>query len=698
MTSSAIPLAGLLLCALCARAAIEGEVQTADGWPVADARITLPDGRHCLTGSDGRFAFQEGQGPLPVRVEHPWFRPLTTTCCTEAPLVLQPWAAELPEALVLAERNGGGSLHPVAATVTRIEPGAAPAPSSVADLLADATGVAHTGQGGLFQAYAIRGMGGQRVLSLVGGIPLVAERRAGATASFIDPSLLEAVGVVRGPYSSQYGSGALGGVVDLQPRVLDGPVMETGWHSEGNQRHLMAGTALGGSTLAVAHRRAGNSKTPDGLALPGHFEQWSAIAQGGSRGETGLRGHWLLAPALGREIGKPNTRYPGRVTRYPREGHLLARLGLERPGRWSIDLTAHPNSLETENRDGSRKSTVENRAVDTGLDLQREWALPAGSRLRTGLEWQGRRGVTARESASDSGDGSLLRATTLDGRQDELSLRASLHHTIRTVLPVGSTISTGGRLAHITQDNRGSDSVTDQAGSAFLGLTVPLAGGLELAFSAGSGYRFPGLAERWFSGSTARGTVVANAGLGAEHSRSAELGLRRHGRPFSGSVAVFTTAIDDYIERVDLADGARSYRNLTRGTLRGLELEGRWQPESPLTIHGSVHVVRGHTEGGSPLAEIPADRVGLGLSWQQGRWSAKVDWQHRFAKDDPGPGEVETGSSEKLAAGIQVRLHRRLTLELSGTNLLDRTWLPTADELAVPVPRRSLGLGLRWQG
>jgi len=43
---------------------------------------------------------------------------------------------------------------------------------------------------------------------------IVAERRAGATASFIDPLLLGVVNVVRGPYSSYYGSGALGGVRD----------------------------------------------------------------------------------------------------------------------------------------------------------------------------------------------------------------------------------------------------------------------------------------------------------------------------------------------------------------------------------------------------------------------------------------------------------------------------------------------------
>jgi len=692
-------LATLLMLALAARAEITGRVQTIGGWPVADARITLPDGNQCRTEPDGHFRLPDVQGPVLVRVDHPWYRPLTTTCCTDQPLVLEPWTPYLPEALVLAERNHSRELHPVAATVGRVDPGdAASAASTVADLLAGAVGVSQAGQGGLFQAWAIRGTGGQRVLTQVAGIPMVTERRAGATASFIDPSLLEAVGVLRGPCSSYYGSGALGGVVDLLPREVTGPVLETGWQAEGNQQHAMAGLNLGGTSITVAHRRAGNSRTPDDLELPSHFEQWSAILQGGMQVSHDVRGEWLLAPAIGRGIGKPNTRYPDRVTTYPGENHLLARFGLVRQGHWSVDLTAHPNMLETENRNGTERSTVENRAFDVGLDARREWTLPTGTTLQTGLEWQGRRGVTAMETLTDSGEGTRIDAITLDGRQDELSLRGSLHHTIRSILPEGSTVSGGGRLATITQGNAGSTSVEDQAASAFLGLTMPVAEGLELATTVGSGYRFPGLAERWFSGSTGRGTVVANAGLGAEHSRSAELGLRGYGRPFVGSVGVYTTAIGDYIERVEPADGVRSYRNMTRGTLRGLELEGHWQPGAPLSVHGNLQLVRGHTDSGSLLAEIPADRMGLGVRWERGRWLTKLDWQHRFAKKEPGPGEVGTGSAEILAAGVQLRVRKGLWLDVSGTNLLDRTWLPTADELAVPAARRSLGIGVRWQG
>ncbi len=88
-------------------------------------------------------------------------------------------------------------------------------PSSIGDVLQGVPGV--TVDGGprrSGQVPAIRGFTDEDVLLLVDGV-----RQSFVSGHdgrlFVDPSLLKQVDVVRGPVSSLYGSGALGGVIAL---------------------------------------------------------------------------------------------------------------------------------------------------------------------------------------------------------------------------------------------------------------------------------------------------------------------------------------------------------------------------------------------------------------------------------------------------------------------------------------------------
>ena len=74
------------------------------------------------------------------------------------------------------------------------------------------------GPGGL-QQLSIRGASPQQVLILIDGIPLNATAQFGVNLSTIALADVERVEILRGPYSAIYGSGALGGVVNVVMRV-----------------------------------------------------------------------------------------------------------------------------------------------------------------------------------------------------------------------------------------------------------------------------------------------------------------------------------------------------------------------------------------------------------------------------------------------------------------------------------------------
>ena len=283
--------------------------------------------------------------------------------------------------------------------------------------------------------------------------------------------------------------------------------------------------------------------------------------------------------------------------------------------------------------------------------------------------------------------------TTLDGRQDEGAAYGSLRRSFGAL-----AAEVGARLTWIEQANVGAETVDDTAVTGFLGLSLPVGGGVELVANAGTGFRFPGLSERYFSGSTGRGEVIANENLDPERSLTTDIGARFFGSRVFAAVYLYRTAIDDYIERIDIEPGVRTFVNLTSGTITGLELESFYQATDELQLQLTGQITDGEADDGSPLAESPADRFTLGGTYARGAFSGSLHWQHRFAKDDPGPGEVATESAEIVSASLQYIMSDGLALILFADNLLDETYLPTADDLAVPAAGRSVGVGIRWGG
>ena len=60
-------------------------------------------------------------------------------------------------------------------------------PSSLTDLINTSPSVSQNGQGGHFQNFSIRGVSRQRVRTLINDMRIVSDRRAGVSASFIEP-------------------------------------------------------------------------------------------------------------------------------------------------------------------------------------------------------------------------------------------------------------------------------------------------------------------------------------------------------------------------------------------------------------------------------------------------------------------------------------------------------------------------------
>ncbi len=190
--------------AVAACASVEGRVVSGRGMAVEHARVKPAGGAAVFSGPGGGFHFPAAEPPVELVVSHPRFATRTVTVEDPGPFeIVLTVKQEYFEEIAVSANRGEENFSPVSisADVLRPEEAAAP-PGRLTELVAELPGVAENGQGGIFQTYSIRGVARQRVLTLISGMRVVGERRAGVSASFLDPGLIGKVDVLRGPSST----------------------------------------------------------------------------------------------------------------------------------------------------------------------------------------------------------------------------------------------------------------------------------------------------------------------------------------------------------------------------------------------------------------------------------------------------------------------------------------------------------------
>ncbi len=142
------------------------------------------------------------------------------------------------------------------------------------------------------QTFNLRGYDKSGVLVMVDGV----RQDSGmdkSSATFLEPALIKKAEVVRGPMSSLYGSGGLGGVISYQT-VSAADLLENGRHagwrifSSGatGDRSLGGGISAFGRTdnfdglLSVIKRQRGNIRQSDGGTAPDDEKPGALLAKG----------------------------------------------------------------------------------------------------------------------------------------------------------------------------------------------------------------------------------------------------------------------------------------------------------------------------------------------------------------------------------------------------------------------------------
>lgn len=561
------------------------------------------------------------------------------------------------------------------------------APSDFQDLITRVPGVGATGQNGIFETFSIRGSGANNILILVGGMPITAQRRAGVPVAFVEPALLGDINVTRGPAVVHFGAGALGGAISIEPRWFESPFVQAGYATSGNEATLTAGMGSESFSVAASRHQAGDSVAPNGTPLNTSFERESASLQYRTKlGDFDF--DMLLLPSRTVNIGKSNSRYPTRDTTYPEDSHTLGRARLRHANGFEATLHAHDQYLGTYNqKPGSPDTFAAISSTDVGGTAQQTFQ-SGNFTSNLGLEYLGRRNVNGYDAR-----GSVLnRVYSLrDGQEDSWSLFGVTDW--RATQQLGFEF--GARTTSIKQKQAGASSSNND--QAFTGGAIWTPNDWSRwTLNLASGYRFPTLEERFYTGVTAQGEIVGNPTLGSEHSNGVDLGYALNAGNWGGEVHVWRTDVKDLIQLVALSPNINGYTNVGKARLHGAEAALGWSPTSAFSLHSSVTVVRGSNNTGSNLYGIPPVTADLEARYRSTKMDLGARFSRRWKVDHPGFEELERSAVNVVDADARYHFTPAINMQLYVRNLLDKQYYATSDELSTFAPERSVGVHLNW--
>ncbi len=501
----------------------------------------------------------------------------------------------------------------------------------------------------------------KRTLVLVDGRRVADLYQGGVDYFGLAPMGLERIEVLRGPASYAFGSGAMGGVVNLVGRTAQdapAPFLET----------RVAG---------------GSDRTWQGRAVAGAREgAWDALGAVTYYRTDG----YLRRAADGRRRDGSWWGGEGNLGWSPGEqDHLRLHLGVSgaegRDESADRESTRNHQNLSWEHRwDGAVLRDAQVRLIRQADRLEYDWVYPGVGRydldlysldVRQTLAWEDRVraavGVDTRREAVDVRDVevSVDRAEATFGAFSEGDLRL----TERTVLNAGVRW----------------DKVEGFEGewSPRLGLTVQPVREIELYGSAGRAFRGPSVSDRYARNSFMGMLFVGNPELTPERLRAYELGARvRAGSVARFEATAFHNDLQDGFEFVLDEDGVFRNQNVSSLRNHGVELSAEIELGHGFALAGhhtwtdgqyGRHPVNPDIEGKRP-AFLARHKSGGGLRWREGRNEHGVSVRYvgeRF-------GDARNTDAQRIGSHLTVGWRSRVPLgkgtlaTLDVENLLDR--------------------------
>ncbi|MCP5164873.1 MAG: TonB-dependent receptor [Pseudomonadales bacterium] len=586
--------------------------------------------------------------------------------------------------------------------------------NSIGETLARTPGMANASFGENVGRPVIRGLQGQRVGLLNNSLAVSdASSVSQDHAVSVEPFLTDQIEVLRGPSTLLYGSGAIGGVVNMVSPSIPQDIPEEGYSgratAQGNtaaDEEFVAGRLdLGASSFALHldgfHRRTDDYDIPGNAELypddehddeedheedtehdDGTLENSFLKNEGGTIGLAWVGDQWRMGGAYSEyksDYGIPGAAHvhvhdeedhedeDHEEEEHDEEAPVTIRLRSERteaelvgrdplPGFEMLKVQFVDTRYKHTEFEGSEVGTVfKSDSDNTRLEMtHNEWG-----------PWQGVFGLQYTDlDFSAVGDEAFVPESHtktsavfwvehvhLEQWQFDLGMR---YEDVDIKVP-STLVEHGGEA--------GPPAHKDfQPFSASTGAIWNLSDSIDLTASVSYAERAPAVEELYANGphvATQR-FEVGDPSLNNESSVHVEGGGRAQFGGFSGSVTVYMDQFDNYIYQMDSGleeDGLPVlYWSQQDADFVGAEMELRYDFEPNHFGHWQVYgfgdIVDGELGDNTDVPLQPPKRLAFGIDWDMRSWAANVLWIHAFDQDNVAPGETETPGYDLLNAEV----------------------------------------------
>lgn len=539
----------------------------------------------------------------------------------------------------------------------------------------------------------------------------------------LEPLLANKIEVLRGPAALRYGSGAIGGVVNVLdnriPSELPDDITGGAELRNASANNETVGVAnLNGAAGSFAFHIDGVKRTSDDMEIPdfalknpedpttaikGYIPNTDAESTSGTLGASYINGEDFIGISVNKldnNYGVPPdgdelVRIDMHQTRYDLKGEL------NNPFNGFQKISArlgHNDYRHTEMEDGEPGTKFTNDAYEGRIELIHN---PFDA---MGLTWNGAIGVQSSKSTFAAvGEEAFI------PKSDISSLGIFI---VEETKHNNSTYELGARAdsQKIKPDaNFGtSNGQTISHDSFNLSATTTWHFTEDQQFSLGvaQSQRAPSVEELLANGPhPATGSyLIGDENLKEESSTNVEFGYHWHHDSFQFSTNVFYNRVKDFIYAENLneiIDDLAGYQyTQANATFKGFETELK----IPFMTYWNVRLfsdkVRATLDDGGDLPRITPMRVGSSLDFNFNQWNANISATHAAKQSHPGAFESETGSYNRIDARVDYTFttsETDYTLFLKAMNLTNEEIRNASSYLRdiAPEAGRSVQIGAR---
>ena len=598
---------------------------------------------------------------------------------------------------------------------------------SLAETLRDIPGVHSSNFGQAVGRPVIRGLGGPRVKVMEDRIDsLDVSVSSPDHMTMIEPFTAESIEVLKGPSTLLYGSGAIGGVVDVHTgRILhevpDSPMGSLELRDTDNANQRTAAGRIDGGVGNFGFHADGFYRSADEYEIPGYAESAAFRAQEEAEGGHDDEGHddehgddeaygVLPNSQLEAQGGAIGGSYVGErgffgmsVSSYNAEyglpGHSHGHHeDEEEHGGEEHDEEGHNEEVE----EGGSILDLSQTRFDIEAGLENPFAGISAVNFRLGyndyehveFEGSGEEGTVFATKAFESrlefthddffgfegATGVQLSNREFSALGEEAFVQPVDTQTLglfyvgqRSFGSLG--LEAGVRYEHVEQDPTVGSTRDFNLGSASLGLIQPLSGGWILSGQLDFSTRAP-VAEELFSDGPHLATQtfeIGDRGLNEETAANLSAMLRYNLSNLNFSLNAYITEFDDFIYEANTGlemDELPVLQWTQAGaTFSGFEADASWQTMNwqggGLSLNAGFDVVTARLNSGTNrnIPRIPPQRLRLGAVIDWNGWLAEVSWRRVSDQNDTGLGEIRTEGFDDL------RLHVNYTMDIGGSSV-----------------------------